>query len=276
MFIFTHVYISAWKNDEKCPICELLMSHVNRRSVCTPIQQQVERQTEAPVPRCYPRLEKSFISTTNKRTPWRKKGVDLTSPVLQDRWLYFSRWIFLLISPPWFLAATPFGSDITHIRLPFVTDMQCWSMKESTPGDIQTWNVDELQIKIERQGAKRDANQHDPNIVASNFRPGRRRHQSAQGHHVACAIKQKNNMHINSMMSLLYAFSFDDAFVSFFSHMGQHCLHSFAKEHECNFCSRLQAPRLILLVLGARAVCRCINLSDSTLRTRMRKMEWLA
>lgn len=50
--------------------------------------------------------------------------------------------------------------------------MQCWSMKESTPGDIQTWNVDELQIKIERQGAKRDANQHDPNIVASNFRPG--------------------------------------------------------------------------------------------------------
>lgn len=79
---------------EKCSICELWMSHVNRRSVCTPIQQQVERQTEAPVPRCYPRLEKSFISTTNQRTPWRKKGVDLTSPVLQDRWLYFSRWIF--------------------------------------------------------------------------------------------------------------------------------------------------------------------------------------
>lgn len=171
IYIYTCVHICM----EKCPICKLLMSHVNRRSVCTPIQQQVERQTEAPVPRCYPRLEKSFISTTNKRTPWRKKDVDLTSPVLQDRWLYgytFPGGFFCWFHPPWFLAATPFGSDITHIRLPFVTDMQCWSMKESTPGDIQTWNVDELQIKIERQGAKRDANQHDPNIVASNFRPG--------------------------------------------------------------------------------------------------------
>lgn len=66
---------------EKCPICKLLMSHVNRRSVCTPIQQQVERQTEAPVPRCYPRLEKKLHFNHQPTDTLKKKRCrfDITS-----------------------------------------------------------------------------------------------------------------------------------------------------------------------------------------------------
>ena len=93
----------------------------------------------------------------------------------------FSRWAFWLISTTWIspqqmISLLDLLGVTNTIALAYV---QCWSMgrmKKSTSrcfaDDIQTWNADKLQIKIESQGAKRDANQHDPNIVAPNFRPG--------------------------------------------------------------------------------------------------------